>query len=282
MDATKYEKAIKPCDLDKDINSFDHGDETKISQRGLNMSGGQKQRIQLMHIQLQFFSMNTSMAALAHKTVILVTHQVEFLSEVDKILVMEARQITQSGSYEELLTSRTSFEYDVGWNPFMDNLLASKWNAPDAASTYWLTLGIRIPNINNTLLIGVYTAISTLSAIFVYLRSFCEAFLGLKASKALFADFTNSIFNAPMLFFDSTPVGRILTQASSDFRVVDFDIPFSIILVVAADIELIITIEMTSSVPFSACGSLMEIVSLTVEDHILESALFFRRIKNDG
>ena len=28
------------------------------------------------------------MAALAHKTVILVTHQVEFLSEVDKILVI--------------------------------------------------------------------------------------------------------------------------------------------------------------------------------------------------
>ena len=37
------------------------------------------------------------MAALAHKTVILVTHQVEFLSEINKILVMEAGQITQSG-----------------------------------------------------------------------------------------------------------------------------------------------------------------------------------------
>ena len=47
MDTTKYEKAIKACALDKDINSFDHGDETEIGQRGLNMSGGQKQRIQL-------------------------------------------------------------------------------------------------------------------------------------------------------------------------------------------------------------------------------------------
>ena len=46
------------------------------------------------------------MAALAHKTVILVTHQVE----VNKILVMEAGQITQSGSYEELLISGTAFE----------------------------------------------------------------------------------------------------------------------------------------------------------------------------
>ena len=47
MDTTKYEKAIKACALDKDINNFDHGDETKMGQRGLNMSGGQKQRIQI-------------------------------------------------------------------------------------------------------------------------------------------------------------------------------------------------------------------------------------------
>ena len=47
MDKTKYEKAIKACALDKDVNSFDHGDLTEIGQRGLNMSGGQKQRIQL-------------------------------------------------------------------------------------------------------------------------------------------------------------------------------------------------------------------------------------------
>ncbi|GMP74650.1 hypothetical protein CsSME_00032015 [Camellia sinensis var. sinensis] len=42
-------------------------------------------------------------------------------------------------------------------------------------------------------------------------ESLSFALLGLKASKAFFSDFTNSIFNAPMLFFDSTPVGQILT-----------------------------------------------------------------------
>ncbi|MCH89661.1 multidrug resistance ABC transporter family protein, partial [Trifolium medium] len=47
MDKTRYEKAIKACDLDKDINDFSHGDLTEIGQRGINMSGGQKQRIQL-------------------------------------------------------------------------------------------------------------------------------------------------------------------------------------------------------------------------------------------
>lgn len=47
MEKSKYDKAIKVCALDKDIDSFDHGDLTEIGQRGLNMSGGQKQRIQL-------------------------------------------------------------------------------------------------------------------------------------------------------------------------------------------------------------------------------------------
>ncbi|XP_057973310.1 FHA domain-containing protein PS1 [Malania oleifera] len=38
----------------------------------------------------------------------------------------------------------------------------------------------------------------------------------------------------------------------------------------------------TTSMPFSTFGSLMEIVSPTAEDHILEYALLFRRIKNVG
>ena len=47
MGKIQYKKAIKACALDKDIESFAHGDMMEIGERGLNMSGGQKQRIQL-------------------------------------------------------------------------------------------------------------------------------------------------------------------------------------------------------------------------------------------
>ena len=47
MEKDQYQKAIEACALDKDINSFNHGDLTEIGQRGINLSGGQKQRIQL-------------------------------------------------------------------------------------------------------------------------------------------------------------------------------------------------------------------------------------------
>ncbi|KAE7999130.1 hypothetical protein FH972_003600 [Carpinus fangiana] len=343
MDKTRYEKAIRACALDKDINTFNHGDLTEIGQRGLNMSGGQKQRIQLARAVYSdadiyllddpfsavdahtaaFLFNDCVMAALGKKTIILVTHQVEFLSEVDKILVMGDGKITQSGSYEELLTAGTAFEQlvsahrdamtglnpsgdtsqrefgkvdtvqpeeskensevviaakgvpggqlteeeereigDVGWKPFWDYIFVPKgllllclgiinqagFVALQAAATYWLAIGIEIPKITSAILIGVYTAISTLSAVFVYLRSFFAAQLGLKASSAFFSGFTNAIFKAPMLFFDSTPVGRILTRASSDLSILDFDIPFAVIFVVATCAELLATVGIMASV----------------------------------
>ncbi|KAF8400343.1 hypothetical protein HHK36_013640 [Tetracentron sinense] len=133
MYKTIYEKAIKACALAKDIDSFNHGYLTEIGQRGLNMSGGQKQSIQLAraayndadiyllddpfsavdaHTAVILFN-DYVMAALENKTIILATYQVEFLAEADKILVMEDGQITQSGSYEELLTAGTAFEHLV-------------------------------------------------------------------------------------------------------------------------------------------------------------------------
>lgn len=115
---------------------------------------------------------------------------------------------------------------DVGWKPFMDYLNVSKgmpllclgvlaqsgFVGLQAAATYWLAYAIQIPKITSGILIGVYAGVSTASAVFVYFRSFFAAHLGLKASRAFFSGFTNSIFKAPMLFFDSTPVGRILTR----------------------------------------------------------------------
>ena len=115
---------------------------------------------------------------------------------------------------------------DVGWKPFWDYISfsnggfmlclvilgQSSFVGLQTASTFWLALAIEIPKVTSGTLIGVYSLISFFSAVFVYLRSLMAAHLGLKASSAFFSSFTRAIFNAPMLFFDSTPVGRILTR----------------------------------------------------------------------
>ncbi|RDX69508.1 ABC transporter C family member 8, partial [Mucuna pruriens] len=340
MDKTRYENAIEVCALDKDINDFSHGDLTEIGQRGINMSGGQKQRIQLAravyndadiyllddpfsavdaHTAAILFN-DCVMTALREKTVILVTHQVEFLSQVDTILVMEDGEVTQSGNYENLFKAGTAFEQlvsahkeaiaeldqngedkthteesqgfyltqnqsegeismegqlveqltqeeekvigDVDWKTFWDYISFSRGSlmlcwiilaqfafaALQAASTFWLALAIEIPKLTSVTLIGVYSLISFTGTAFVYLRSLFTAHLGLNASAAFFTSFTTAIFNAPMLFFDSTPVGRILTRASSDFSILDLDIPFYIISVASLAIENMVIICIMVSV----------------------------------
>lgn len=112
------------------------------------------------------------------------------------------------------------------WKLFLDYVVISKGSlflccniltqagfvAFQAAASYWIAIAIQTPKFSHLMVIGVYTLISLVSAFFVYLRSLFAALLGLKASKAFFSGFTDSIFSAPMLFFDSTPVGRILIR----------------------------------------------------------------------
>ncbi|XP_042003812.1 ABC transporter C family member 5-like [Salvia splendens] len=129
MDKAKYKSVIQACSLKKDLELFSHGDQTIIGDRGINLSGGQKQRVQLARALYQdadiyllddpFSAVDAHtgselfkeyiLTALATKTVIFVTHQVEFLPAADLILVMREGQIIQAGIYDELLQAGTDF-----------------------------------------------------------------------------------------------------------------------------------------------------------------------------
>uniref|UniRef100_A0A3Q7IYJ1 ABC-type xenobiotic transporter n=1 Tax=Solanum lycopersicum TaxID=4081 RepID=A0A3Q7IYJ1_SOLLC len=107
MEPKRYRQAIERSSLVKDLEMLPFGDLTEIGERGNNLSGGQKQRVQLAralyqdaHIYLlddpfSAVDAHTStnlfndyvMGALSGKTVLLVTHQVEFLPAFDSILV---------------------------------------------------------------------------------------------------------------------------------------------------------------------------------------------------
>ncbi|XP_045830397.1 ABC transporter C family member 8-like [Trifolium pratense] len=107
---------------------------------------------------------------------------------------------------------------------------------------------ISFPKLTNATLVGVYALISFAAVAFVYVKPYLTALLGLKAFIAFFSSFTTAIFNAPMVFFDSTPVGRILTRASSDLSNLDFDIPYSITFVACVAIEILVMICIMVSV----------------------------------
>lgn len=129
MDRRKYNEVIRVCCLEKDLEMMEFGDQTEIGERGINLSGGQKQRIQLARAVYQdcdvyllddvFSAVDAHTGSeifkecvrgvLKNKTVILVTHQVDFLHNIDLILVMRDGMIVQSGKYNELLDSGMDF-----------------------------------------------------------------------------------------------------------------------------------------------------------------------------
>ncbi|PPS00035.1 hypothetical protein GOBAR_AA20628 [Gossypium barbadense] len=129
MNEEKYKEVIKVCCLEKDLEMMEFGDQTEIGERGINLSGGQKQRIQLARAVYQdcdiyllddvFSAVDAHTGtdifkecvrgALKEKTILLVTHQVDFLHNVDLIMVMRDGLIVQSGKYNDLLDSGLDF-----------------------------------------------------------------------------------------------------------------------------------------------------------------------------
>ncbi|XLT64532.1 hypothetical protein HN873_020971 [Arachis hypogaea] len=134
MDRERYEKVLESCSLKKDLEVLSFGDQTVIGERGINLSGGQKQRIQIARALYQdadiylfddpFSAVDAHtgshlfkeclLGQLSSKTVVYVTHQVEFLPAADLILVMKDGKITQCGKYNDLLNSGTDFMELVG------------------------------------------------------------------------------------------------------------------------------------------------------------------------
>uniref|UniRef100_A0A8C1V5M9 ABC-type glutathione-S-conjugate transporter n=1 Tax=Cyprinus carpio TaxID=7962 RepID=A0A8C1V5M9_CYPCA len=126
-----YQKVLEACALLPDLEILPARDATEIGEKGLNLSGGQKQRVSLaravyrkadiyllddplsavdahvgQHIFEKVFGPN---GVLKNKTRILVTHGLSFLPQADLILVIEDGEITEMGSYAELLSRKNTF-----------------------------------------------------------------------------------------------------------------------------------------------------------------------------
>uniref|UniRef100_A0A8B9TRX8 Multidrug resistance-associated protein 1 n=1 Tax=Anas platyrhynchos TaxID=8839 RepID=A0A8B9TRX8_ANAPL len=131
MNESRYKRVIEACALLPDIEILPTGDRTEIGEKGVNLSGGQKQRVSLaraVYCNADVYLFDDPLSAvdahvgkhifekvigpkgiLKNKTRVLVTHAVNYLPQVDTILVMSDGKISEMGSYQELLKQDGAF-----------------------------------------------------------------------------------------------------------------------------------------------------------------------------
>ncbi|KAK7506164.1 hypothetical protein BaRGS_00002276, partial [Batillaria attramentaria] len=127
----QYDGVIYSCALQQDLDMLPAGDETEIGEKGINLSGGQKQRVSLAratYSDTDIYLLDDPLSAvdshvgkhifdnvigpeglLGRKTRILVTHGIGFLPRVDKIVVLKDGQVSEVGTFTQLMDHNGAF-----------------------------------------------------------------------------------------------------------------------------------------------------------------------------
>ncbi|XP_044330629.1 ABC transporter C family member 10 isoform X2 [Triticum aestivum] len=331
MDSQRYQETLARCSLVKDLEMLPYGDDTEIGERGVNLSGGQKQRLQLARALYQdadiyllddpFSAVDAHtatslfneyvMGALSDKTVLLVTHQVDFLPVFDSILLMSDGEVIRSAPYRDLFADCQEFKDlvnahkdtieisdvdnnvaphrangtstkekhhingsgytksekpspahqlikeeeretgDTGLKPYMIYLRQNRgfmyaslcvishmiFIVGQIAQNSWMAANVQDPRVSTLRLITVYIVIGLCTVLFLLSRCLSVVVLGVQTSRSLFSQLLDSLFRAPMSFYDSTPLGRVLSRVSSDLSTVDLDVPFAFMFSLSASLN---------------------------------------------
>ncbi|XP_022098589.1 multidrug resistance-associated protein 5-like isoform X2 [Acanthaster planci] len=128
-DEQRYKKAIFSCCLERDLEIMSDGDRTEIGERGVNVSGGQKQRISLArayysdrdiyllddplsavdaHVGKHIFT-HCIHGVLRGKTVLFVTHQLQYLRDCDYVVLMRDGKIAEQGTHDGLVAAGSEY-----------------------------------------------------------------------------------------------------------------------------------------------------------------------------
>ncbi|KAJ3268641.1 Multidrug resistance-associated protein 4 [Terramyces sp. JEL0728] len=322
----RFEAILEATGLDKDMKQFPAGQKTGIGEKGVNLSGGQKARVSLaraMYQDTDIVILDDPISALdaqvgrkvfndalkgymKDKTVILVTHQLHFLPEVDHIIVLDNGKIGEQGAFKELMSKggslaammknyaidhedetkaekkketkvkekteekaeiivaedqeRGVINFDVYFHYF-ENAGGLKYMIAVAVTgvlsavaqvinnlwlSWWTTNKFSLDQKTNMWIYGALGVAQFLTLIVLISTLIIGSYVACKVyhKKAL-----TSLLRAPMGFFDSQPVGRILNRMSKDIESMDQDIWIMIYLVVlsftslASSIALLIYVE---------------------------------------
>ncbi|KAJ3361058.1 Canalicular multispecific organic anion transporter 2, partial [Allomyces arbusculus] len=135
-DEKKYRRVIEASALKRDLAMLVNGDQTLIGDKGINLSGGQRARLNCArtlyaeadivllddplsavdaHVDRHLFDawFNPESGLLRGKTVVLVTHAVHHLPDVDRIVAVQDGKIAEVGTYAELMAREDGVVADL-------------------------------------------------------------------------------------------------------------------------------------------------------------------------
>ena len=122
-DKSRYQQVISACSLREDIESYEAADMTMIGEKGVTLSGGQKARISLarsVYHEADVYLLDDPLSAvdvgvgkeifkkcirglLRDKLVLMVTHQVNYVRQCDRVIIMKEGSVVCDGTYDEVI-----------------------------------------------------------------------------------------------------------------------------------------------------------------------------------
>ncbi|KAI5713480.1 hypothetical protein M8J76_000230 [Diaphorina citri] len=129
MEKNRYRRVVKVCALKEDFAQLPSGDRTLVGDKGVSLSGGQRARISLaraVYKRADVYLLDDPLSAvdahvgrhlfedcitgfLKEKTVMLITHQIQYLTHVDHVMLLEKGSVEAFGTTTQLLASGLDF-----------------------------------------------------------------------------------------------------------------------------------------------------------------------------
>ncbi|EGF77382.1 hypothetical protein BATDEDRAFT_20822 [Batrachochytrium dendrobatidis JAM81] len=333
LDKTRMDAVIEASCLTNDLQQFPAGKMTQIGEKGVNLSGGQKARVSLaraMYQDCDTYLLDDPISALdAHvgadvfklsikqmlkdKTVILVTHQLHFLPEVDHVIVMDNGTIAEQGKFKDLVAKdgvlanmmkhykldddedkpiesklkktaavvedtgadkngniiveedrnlgavegKTYWSYVVACGGYsylvVVAITAILAQASHLLTDLWLSwwTSNMYPNLTADQYLRIYTGLGGIQVFFSLALNAAVLVGGYRSAHYYHSAALKRIIAAPMSFFDSQPVGRILNRMSKDVESIDQAIWILLFLTIIATTGLIsIVVLMAYVLPY--------------------------------
>ncbi|CAG9861545.1 unnamed protein product [Phyllotreta striolata] len=127
--ALRYKRVLYVCALKRDLDLLPFGDRTQVGERGRALSGGQRARVSLarcIYKVADIYLLDDPLSAvdatvgkhiyvecirtfLSDAICVLITHQLQFLKDADRIMIIDDGEVQMIGSYEDIRNTDSDF-----------------------------------------------------------------------------------------------------------------------------------------------------------------------------